>query len=198
MTDPFVVETTTFPAVVFNTVHQTPDPVDGWCDYLELSGSVDVVGNILGYWETSGNSQLWVSMEARQGATPLGATPWTLIALDNNAPSPVTVQITSGAGSCGDFQPGDLISGSFSAADNENLSGVTISVEMAMPGSTLSQAGTKTLTTETGTWQLQTLATTQPCGYTIVATATDNTIVNSGFVGFETQAFTGLCLRPPA
>jgi hypothetical protein len=197
MTAPFDVETTTFPAVMSNTVLQTPDPVDGWCTYLEVSGAVDVVGNILGYWETSGNAQLWISMEARQGATSLGATPWTLISLDNEAPSPVTVQITSGGGSCGDFEPGDLIEGSYSAADNENLQYVSISVEMPMPGATLTATSSaKTRTTETGNWSLQTLTTTEPCGYTITATAVDNTIVNSGSIGLETQAFQGLCLRP--
>ena len=50
--------------------------------------------------------------------------------------------------------------------------------------------------TETGTWTLQTLNDTEPCGYVMVATASDNTIVDSGFVGFETQAFQGFCLRP--
>jgi hypothetical protein len=29
----------------------------------------------------------------------------------------------------------------------------------------------------------------------IVVTATDNTIVDSGFIGFQEQAFAGLCLR---
>ena len=124
---------------------------------------------------------------------------WTLIQLDNEAPAPVDVQITSGGGSCGDFQPGDLIEGSYAASDNEALDSVSIGVEMAMPGSTLTKTViTRTATSETGTWTLQTLATTEPCGYTITAAATDNTIVDSGYVGWTSDAFTGLCLRPTA
>jgi len=53
----------------------------------------------------------------------------------------------------------------------------------------------KTLLTENGTWSLQTLPTTQPCGYVMIVTAADNTIVDSGFKGFQTQAFQGFCLR---
>ena len=196
MTAPFQVVLSTSPI----PVTQTPDPVTGWVNYLEFSGVVDVVGNILGSWTTSGNGQIWISMEAQQGGVPIGiATPWKLVQLDNTAPAPVDIQITSGAGSCGDFKPGDLIEGTYSASDNENLAGVSIGVEAAMPGATLTKtAVTKTLLTETGTWSLQTIATTEPCGYVMVATASDNTIVGSGFIGFEAQAFQGFCVRPPA
>jgi hypothetical protein len=197
MTEPFTVETFTFPSLTPASVTQTPDPVTGWVDYRELSGAVDVVGNVLGGWSTAGNADLWISMEARQGSTSLGATPWKMIQLDNTAPSPVTINITSGAGSCGDFEPGDLIEGTFFAEDNENLRGVTVSVEGPMPGAVLTQSiATETLTTESGTWSLQTLVTTEPCGYVMVATAADNTIVDSGFIGWTAQGFQGLCIRP--
>ena len=54
-----------------------------------------------------------------------------------------------------------------------------------MPGSTLTKSPTfTTLTSESGNWSLQTLATTEPCGYTIVVQASDNTIVDSGSVGW--------------
>ena len=196
MTGPFYVILSSSPT----PVKQTPDPATGWCDYLEQSGVIDVVGNILGSWMSSGDGQLWISMEAQQGGLPIGtATPWQLVQLDNTAPDPVDIEITSGAGSCGDFFPGDLLEGTYSAADNENLRGVSIGVEAAMPGATLTQSvGSQTLTTESGTWTLQTLASTEPCGYVMVATASDNTIVDSGYVGFETQAFQGFCLRPAA
>ena len=120
-----------------------------------------------------------------------------MIQLDNTAPSPVTINITSGTGSCGDFKPGDLIEGTFFAEDNENLRGVTVSVEGPMPGAVLTQSiATETLIAESGTWSLQTLVTTEPCGYVMVATAADNTIVDSGFIGWTAQGFQGLCIRP--
>jgi hypothetical protein len=192
-----VTSTSSIPPVQTSVV-QTPDPVTGWCRYWELSGSLDVVGNILGSWLTAGNGQLWISMEARDGITPIGATPWQLIQLDNTAPFPVDIEITSGAGSCGDFAPGDLIEGTYSATDNEDIASVGVSVEGPMPGATLTQTqSSSTLLTLTGTWTLQTLETTEPCGYVMVATASDNTIVDSGYIGWYTQAFQGFCLRPP-
>ena len=194
MTQPFYITLSTSPFPVL----QTPDPVTGWVNYREVSGVVDVVGNILGSWMTSGNGQLWISMEAQQSGVPIGtATSWKLVQLDNTAPDPVTIDITSGAGSCGDFTQGDAIEGSYVAADNEDLRSVSILVEPSM-GQNVTPAKTvvgHTLVEEDGTWSLQTLATTEPCGYVVIATATDNTIVNSGFVGFETQAFVGFCLR---
>ncbi len=194
MTQPFYITLSTSPFPVL----QTPDPVTGWVNDREVSGVVDVVGNILGSWMTSGNGQIWISMEAQQGGVTIGtATPWKLVQLDNSAPDPVTIEITSGAGSCGDFTQGDPIEGSYAAADNEDLASVSISVEPSM-GQNVTPAKTvvgHTLVEENGTWSLQTLATTEPCGYVMIATATDNTIVNSGFIGFQTQAFVGFCLR---
>jgi hypothetical protein len=199
MTEPFSVETWPLTSLLPSAVTQTPDPVTGWVDYLEVSGVVDVVGNALGRWISSGNGQIWISMEAQQGGVPLGsATPWQLVQLDNTDPA-VSIKITSGTGSCGEFHPGDLIEGSYSAADNENLTGVSIAVEPAMGGGVApaQSLASETLTTETGTWSLQTLPTTEPCGYVMVATATDNTIVDSDYIGLWAQAFAGFCLRPP-
>ncbi len=198
MTEEFSVQTHNWLTNAYATVAQVPD-AEGWCNCLEdYAAAVDVVGNILGHWWTVGNGQLWIAMEAKEGTIPLGpaAPEWTLIQLDNAAPTPVEVKITSGGGSCGDFKPGDLIEGSYYASDNEDLHGVTISVEMAMPGTTLSQTSTlKTLKSETGKWALQTLASTEPCGYTIRAVASDNTIVDSEYVGWTGEGYTGFCLR---
>jgi DNA uptake protein ComE-like DNA-binding protein len=201
MTTPFTVRTMNVSTGTQSApITQTPD-VDGWCNYLadtNTPGSlVTVVGNILGYWTTSGDGGLWISMEARQGAAALGSpTPWQLIQLDNTRPT-AAVTITSGGGSCGDFHPGDLITGEYSASDNEALSGVSISVQMPMPGTTMTKTPvTVTPTFESGQWSLQTLATTTPCGYVIDAVASDRTIVNSGSVGWHTHAFTGFCMRP--
>jgi len=180
-------------------VTQTPDPVTGWVNYYEQSGVVDVVGNILGSWASSGDGQIWVSMEARQGGVPVGTpTPWKLVQLDNTPPDPVTVAITSGAGSCGDFtQGGPAIVGSYSATDNENLRAVSIGVEPPMGVVPVKTVGPppKTLVHEQGSWSLQTEPTTEPCGYVIIVTASDNTIVDSGYIGLYTQAFVGFCLR---
>ena len=199
MTTQFSIETNEWLTNLQTPVLQTPDS-GGWYTCREdYAASIDVVGNDLGVYDTAGNGKLWAAMEVMQGTVLLGpASPtWTMIQLDNTVPAPVNVAITSGGGSCGDFSPGDLIEGSYAAVDNEDLTFVSISVEMPMPGATLSQTiASKTLTTESGTWSLQTLPTTTPCGYTITATAVDNTIVDSGTVGWHGFGFTGLCLRP--
>ena len=41
-----------------------------------------------------------------------------------------------------------------------------------------------------------TLPTTEPCGYTITADAVDNTIVDSGGIGWHGYGYTGFCLKP--
>jgi hypothetical protein len=201
LTAPFTVTTDDWSTATQTSVLQTPD-ASGWTNCLEdYSASIDVVGNVLGYHQTSGNDPLYVQMQVQDSmGNPIGSpTPWIKVQLDNSPPNDVQVAITSGGGSCGDFAPGDLIEGTYSAQDNEHLVAVTIGVEMAMPGATLTQMiTTETLTFESGTWRLQTLSTTTPCGYTISATASDNTIVNSGFIGWDSTAFTGLCLRRPA
>jgi hypothetical protein len=199
MTGTFNVETNNWLTSVQTTVPQSPDS-SGWYQCREnYAATIDVVGNVLGYFDTAGNNRLWVAMEVMQGAVPLGPSSpvWTMIQLDNTAPAPVDVAITSGGGSCGDFTPGSKISGTYSASDNEALDSVTISVEMPMPGATLSQAlSTATLTSQSGTWELDTLTTTDPCGYTITADAVDNTIVDSGGIGWHGYGYTGFCLRP--
>ena len=194
MTQPFSVFLSTSPFPVL----QTPDPVTGWVNHLEVAGVVDVVGNILGSWTTSGDGQIWISMEAQQSGVPIGSpTPWKLVQLDNTAPAPVSIVITSGAGSCGDFTQGDTLKGTYSAVDNEDLRAVSISVEPSMGSVVPVKTGipVTTLVSESGTWELKTDPATQPCGYVLIATAVDNTIVNSGFIGFENQAFQGFCLR---
>lgn len=172
-------------------VTQKPDPVTGWCDYL------DVDGDLLGTFYSSGNGQAWISVQAQQYGVFMGATAWKLVQLDNTAPAPLDIVITSGAGSCGDFHPGDTLSGSYSAADNENLGVVEVGVVAPIPGATITKTvAVKTLTSESGTWTLQIPTTAEPCGYVMVLNAWDNTIVNSGVIGFLGEAFRGFCLRP--
>ncbi len=199
MTQSFNIQTNDWLTSVQTTVPQSPDASGWYTCYENYAAAIDVVGNYLGYWDTAGNGRLWIAMQVMEGSTLLGsATPtWTMIQLDNTAPAPVDVQITSGGGSCGDFTPGSTISGTYSASDNEELDGVSISVEMPMPGATLTQAlTTSSLTSQSGTWTLVTLTTTEPCGYTITADAADNTIVDSGYIGWHGYGYTGFCLRP--
>jgi hypothetical protein len=198
VTTPFTATTMQLPSGTQTNVAQVPAP-DGWTPYLAMFSSgppfTTVVGNILGYWESSGNDQVWVVLEARDGSSnPLGSTVPKLIKLDNTAPVSA-VSITSGGGSCGDFKVGDTIIGAYSSSDNEALAGVGFSVEPGLGGGTFSWTpATTTPTFQDGTWQLHT-AGMSPCGYVVRLDGSDRTIVNSGWVGWDGPAFTGFCLK---
>jgi hypothetical protein len=213
MNQPIQITTSTvaFPPVQ-NTITVTPTP-DGWYPYSELTGVLDVVGNVLGNWESAGDGQAWIQMQARLvssgGTTALGTpTAWQLVQLDNSPPSAPVVEITTGGGSCGDFGPGDLLSGTYSTSDVEMYASVSLSVEPPMPGVTFPSppvtlptystltTGTSTTWITSGQWNLQTLLTTTPCGYVIEAIASDNTIVDSGGIGWTSQGFAGFCIQP--
>lgn len=199
VTTPFTATTMQLPSGIQTNIPQTPDP-NGWVPYLANFSSgppfLTVVGNILGYWQSAGDSRAWIKMEARDGLNnPLGSTPPKLIQLDNTAPTS-TISITSGGGSCGDFKVGDTIIGSYSSSDNEALAvpGVGFSIE---PGGGGVFSYTPSLTTPTfqdGTWHLDTHG-MSPCGYVVRLDGSDRTIVNSGFVGWDGPAFTGFCLK---
>jgi hypothetical protein len=202
VTTSFTATVMQLPSGIQTNVPQNPAP-DGWTPYLaSFQGSPPfqtVVGNILGYFTTSGNGQLWIRMEARDGAlNPLGSTASKLIQLDNTAPVS-SVAITSGGGSCGDFKVGDIISGTYSTSDNEALSGVSFSVEPSLTGGAFSWVpGVTTPTSQSGTWSLNTKASgagMAPCGYVIRFDGLDRTIVDSGWVGWDGPDFTGFCLK---
>jgi hypothetical protein len=198
VTTPFTATTMQLPSGIQTNVPQTPD-ASGWVPYLANFSSgppfTTVVGNILGYWQSAGDGQVWLKLEAKDGlSNSLGSTLPKLIQLDNAAPSSF-ISITSGGGSCGDFKVGDTIVGSYSASDNEALAGVSFSVEPGLGGGVFSW--TPALTTPTfqdGTWHLNTTG-MSPCGYVVRVDGSDRTIVNSGYVGWDGPAFTGFCLK---
>jgi len=196
VTAQFTVTTMELPSGTQTNVTQTPDS-SGWVPYLANLSSgppfLTVVGNILGYWQSAGNAQVWITMEARDGLmNPLGATVPKLVQLDNTAPVS-SVSITSGGGSCGDFKVGDTIAGDYASTDNEALASVGLSLEPTGGLFTLTPV-ISTLTTQSGTWSLDTTG-LSPCGYVVRLDGYDRTIVNSGWVGWDGPAFTGFCLK---
>jgi hypothetical protein len=128
------------------------------------------------------------------------------VRLDSAAPA-VALNITSGGGVCADFNIGDQISGTYSATD-EHFGGLTLAVEPSLGGAFTAPAGalgsgsvsrsypTVPTTGEAGNWTLDTTGMPR-CGYIIRLSASDRTIVNSGFVGRGNNTVVGLCLRQP-
>ena len=201
MNTTFTVWKTVFPSAPV-AVTQSPQSLgapwgDGWYAYLENDAALtSVAQNTLGYWPSAGNGEALIYMEAKDISGALGApTTPKLIRLDNTAPTD-NVWITSGGGSCGDFSVGDTISGEFTASDNEALGSLGFSLEPPTP-ITITYAVTSppSPTSQSGTWSLTTLATTPPCGYVVRLDAADRTIVDSAWVGWDTPAFTGFCLK---
>jgi hypothetical protein len=176
---------------------QSPD-ANGYYTYQEdLTGPSMrfVAQNVLARWDTSGNDQWWVAMEARDAAnTLLGYTPAKRIQLDNTGPT-AAITITSGGGPCGDFTVGDTIDGTYDSTDNEAWRSVSFEVDPASGGTfTWGPVGPQPPNGQHGEWHLATQGMT-PCGYVVRVVGSDWTIVNSGWIGWTTPATTGFCLK---
>jgi hypothetical protein len=166
-----------------------------------------VTGNVLYRWQTGGLSGTWkIKIEAVDPAQPavIFNSNVVTVRLDNAAPE-LALDITSGGGVCADFNIGDNISGTYSVSD-EHLGDLSLTVEPALGGVFTAPAGTQgassisrsyptvPTTGEAGNWTLDTTGMPR-CGYIIRLSASDRTIVNSGFVGWGNNTVVGLCLR---
>ncbi len=191
-------------------VTQTPD-AQGFYTYREdLTGGpgnaqIYVAGNVLARWQTAGKTGTWtIRIEAKDAADVVYVGAAVTVRIDNSAPQiPVgSFKITSGGGSCADFTIGDIIEGTYQVVD-EHFGSLSLTVLPALGGTftapvplprtypTVSTFG------EAGVWKLDTTGMPK-CGYVVRLSASDRTIVNSGFVGFYNEAFVGLCLKVPA
>ena len=103
------------------------------------------------------------------------------------------IEITSGAGNCGKYGVGDVVSGTFVARDSYLGSfsvGTSPFAGPVVPGSGLVQ----TPVSPGSNWSLNT-AGMQPCGYVISVTVVDRAIVNSASVGHWVSVSQGFCLE---
>lgn len=203
------------------TVTQTA-PSD-WYPYLPRLGPVvfrSVAGNLLAAFAAVEQGLHTVFVQIReQGTLAVLATSATeAFMLDNSAPV-VSVNITSGGGSCSKFGTGEVLVGTYSMADAHS-GGLTISVTPGvsaaggllaitsvmsgaplpppLPGSSASNGLSRAALTMSGTgasgnWELDTTA-MDPCGYNIRIDGVDRTIVNSGYIGRHSGDIKGFCL----
>ena len=125
--------------------------------------------------------------------------PWQYVVTVNQAPqSPPEALHGSARQLRGDFVIGDVIKGEYAVTD-EHFGSLTLTVSNLTGGAftfpiTLPRTYPTVPTTgEAGTWKFNT-AGMPKCGYVIRLSATDRTIVNSGGIGFYSEAFIGLCL----
>jgi hypothetical protein len=216
-TDTFSVGRTQIVSGVPSPLPDATQSVDAnnYYDYREdLTGGgpdalIFVTGNILYRWQTGGLTGTWkIKIEAIDPAQPAVVFSSNVVTVRLDSAAPVlALDITSGGGVCADFTIGDQISGTYSALD-EHFGSLTLTVEPSLGGVFTAPAGSAgpssisrsypTVPTagEAGNWTLDTTGMPR-CGYIIRLSASDRTIVNSGFVGRGNNTVVGLCLRQP-
>ena len=178
-----------------NVSKRSADPVTKRFTYLPFTQNIN---SLLAHWDSAGSDLWWVRISVFDGGGTSQGTDTHLIKLDNIAPD-AAIEITSGAGNCGKFQPGDVISGTFVARD-DYLSGYSLYVEPAINvapvGVPAPSGGTiNTLVAPGDTWTLDTTGMT-PCGYIIKISVSDRAIVNSQGIGHHSGDSAGFCLDP--
>lgn len=166
-----------------------PD-VSGLFTFVPFTLNVD---NVLAWWDTAGDDLMEIKLQLFDMANnPVGLPASHRIRLDNTAPE-AEIEITSGAGNCGKYGVGDVVSGTFVARDAYLGSfslGTSPFAGPVVPVSGLSQTPVSPGTN----WSLNT-AGMQPCGYVISVTVVDRAIVNSASVGHWVSKSQGFCLE---
>lgn len=217
-TAPFDADVTTFPSIT--PVSQTVNAVGDWFPWLAASPLVTVADNLLGALTGLENGLHNVYLEFRQPFGPvLATTPPKAFMVDNTAPT-ADIEITSGAGNCGKFGIGEVISGTYAMTGNHSGSllihvtplpeaaGGTMVITSAAPaafftppfagGSSSVSISYAALSLNTngaaGTWELDTTG-MAPCGYNIRIYVQDRTIVSSGPNHWDAGDIEGFCLE---
>ena len=217
-TVPFDVDVTTFPSVT--PVTQTLNAVGDWFPYLPASPLVSIADKLLGALSGLGNGLHTVFLQFRQPFGPILATTTPrLFMVDNTGPG-ADIEITSGAGNCGKFGIGEVISGTYAMTGNHagvllihvtplpEAAGGTMVITSAAPAAALVPpftGGSSSVTISyaanslndlgaVGTWELDTTG-MKACGYNIRIHVWDRTILSSGPNHWEAADIEGFCLE---
>ena len=179
----------------FTSTHKA-NPVTKRFDYLPFTDNVNA---LLAQWDSAGDAVWWVRLSVYDGGGIFQGSDTHLIKLDNTNPD-VFIEITSGAGNCGKFEIGDVLTGNFIARD-DYLSGYSLGVEpginTAPIGVPVPSAGTTNTAVAPGDpWTLDT-AGMAACGYVIRVVVSDRAIVDSQSIGHHVSDSAGFCLEAP-
>ncbi len=169
------------------------NPVTKRFAYLPFTQNVN---SLMAIWPSSGDELWWVRLSVYDGGGLLQGTDTHLIKLDNTWPE-AAIEITSGAGNCGKFLPGDVLSGTFVGRD-DYLSGYSLYVEPAINPApeaipVPSGGAVNTAPAPGDAWSLDTTG-MDPCGYIIKVSVSDRAIVDSQSVGHHSGDSKGFCL----
>lgn len=215
---PFDIDVTTFPSVT--PVTQTLNAVGDWFPYLAASPLVSVADKLLGALTGLENGLTTVYLEFRQPLGPVLATTVPKAFMVDNTPPAADIEITSGAGNCGKFGIGEVISGTYSMTGNHagsllihvtplpEAAGGTMVITSAAPGAfftppfsggnssvSISYAGLSLNSNgASGTWELDTTG-MKPCGYNVRIYVQDRTILSSGPNHWDAGDIEGFCLE---
>ncbi len=165
-------------------------------DYLPFTQNAML---LLAQWDTAGDARWYVRLSTYDGGGILQGTDTHVIQLDNTGPE-ASIDITIGAGNCGKFQPGTVLSGNFIARD-DYLGSYSLGVEPTVndPGEAIpspSSGLVNTLPAPGDAWTLDTTG-MKPCGYVIRVVAVDRAIVDSQWIGHPNSDSAGFCLEEP-
>lgn len=216
-----------FPSLAHSNVLQQVDAQGFYEYQEDLTGPdlIFPSGNVLARWQTAGDSlwQVRVRVKDPVSLSEWLSAPVT-VQLDNTRPNGgasgplplITIDTRNGmligSGACDDFLIGDVIGGAYEVRD-AHMSGFSIYITptsggtfrltspvvvngVANAGSVSRSYPALPSSGEAGRWEINT-AGLPKCGYNIWITASDRTIVNSGFVGWQNSNVVGLCLRKP-
>lgn len=178
-----------------NTSPHKANPLTKRFDYLPFSANVN---GLLAHWNSAGDALWQVRLTVYDAANnPVGAPDVHRVQLDNTGPD-VSIDIVSGAGNCGKFGIGTVLTGNVVARD-DYLGGYSLAVEPAVndPGEGIPVPGGGNVNTPPAPgagWTLDT-AGMKACGYVIRVVATDRAIVDSQSVGHHRTDSAGFCLE---
>jgi hypothetical protein len=161
---------------------------DGYFPFLSHAQNFS---GILAWWDTTGNDRWTIRLSIE------GVFGWITqkVQLDNTSPG-ASVQITSGLGNCGQFTPGELITGKFVARDlHFNRYSLTVKGHPTA-GIPSPSSGTIQTSSSGDSWQLDTTG-MHECGYIIEVHAVDRTIRNSIASHWRRNASVGFCIIEP-
>lgn len=166
-------------------------------DYVPFTENIN---GVLAQWDSTGDAKWQVKLSTYDAVGNLVGTDFHMIQLDNTGPE-ASIEITTGAGNCGKFSIGSILSGTFVARDTY-LGHYSLGVE---PGINAPPIGVpnpsgglvNTASSPGDAWTLDT-SSMQACGYIIRVVAVDRAIVNSQSVGHLASDSAGFCLEEEA
>lgn len=158
-------------------VMRTPDPMTGFIEYVDPQQNIF---DMLAWWDTSGDDLWEIRLEMVNAANVLlGSTAWHRVQLDNTQPE-ADIYIDSG-GDCKDFKEGVTINGHFVARDINfgHFSLDTLPNSLTPPDPVPASGNVQTAPGPVGNPWTLTTGNMVACGYVIVLSVWDRTIVGS-------------------